>query len=105
MTRPTFHPDLEVRIEQLARRILTLRNKAARKGDVERLADLSDIERLEHRPALLVEQLRRLDAEGVGHWQSAKAGLAKLVDDVYASIEDAMLRRDHRTGHGVLHAT
>jgi len=101
MANTTFHPDMEMRIEQLTRRLVALRKKAARKADVERLSDLSDIERLEHRRALLVEQLRRLDAEGPGHWQNAKAGLARLVDDVFAAIEDAMLRLDHEAGRGV----
>jgi len=100
MATSTFHPDMEMRIEQLTRRLVTLRKIAARKPDSERLSDLSDIERLEHRHALLVEQLRRLDAEGPGRWQNAKAGLARLVDDVFAAIEDAMLRLDHEAGRG-----
>jgi hypothetical protein len=98
MATSTFHPDMELRIEQLTRRLVTLRKMAARKPDSERLSDLSDIERLEHRHALLVEQLRGLDAEGPGRWQNAKAGLARLVDDVFAAIEDAVLRLDHEAG-------
>ena len=105
MTSATHHPDLELRIEQLARRIVTLRKKAARKADMERLADLNDIGRLEHRLALLVEQLRSLDAQGPGRWQNAKAGLAKLVDDVFASIEDGLLRIDRDAGRGTVDPT
>jgi hypothetical protein len=84
----------------LAKRIVTLRKKAARKGDLERLDDLATIERLDRRHSLLVEQLHRLDAEGPGLWQDAKAEIAKLVDDICASIEESMMRLDHSADHG-----
>jgi hypothetical protein len=49
---------------------------------------------------LLVDQLRRLDAEGPGHWQDAKAEVAKLVDDICASMEESMMRLDRSAGRG-----
>jgi uncharacterized protein with von Willebrand factor type A (vWA) domain len=100
MATTTLHPGLELRIEMLAKRIVTLRKKAARKGDLERLDDLATIERLDRRHRLLVEQLHRLDAEGPGLWQDAKAEIAKLVDDICASIEESMMRLDHSADHG-----
>ena len=100
MATTTLHPGLELRIEMLAKRIVTLRKKAARKGDLERLDDLATIEQLDRRHSLLVEQLHRLDAEGPGLWQDAKAEIAKLVDDICASIEESMMRLDHSADHG-----
>ncbi len=96
----TLHPGLELRIEMLAKRIVTLRKKAARKGDLERLDDLATIERLDRRHQLLVDQLHRLNAEGPGLWPDAKAEIAKLDDDICASIEESMMRLDHSAGHG-----
>lgn len=95
MTTSALHPGLQLRVEMLAKRIVVLRKKAARKSDLERLVDLGTIERLERRHRLLVDQLYRLDAEGPGPWQDAKAEIAKLVDDICASIEDSMMRLDH----------
>jgi len=100
MATATLHPGLELRIEMLAKRIVTLRKKAARKGDLERLDDLATIERLERRHRLLAEQLHRLNAEGPGLWQDAKAEVAKLVDDICASVEESMMRLDDSAGHG-----
>ena len=100
MAAATLHPGLELRIEMLAKRIVTLRKKAARKGDLERLDDLATIERLDRRYQLLVDQLHRLDAEGPGLWQDAKAEVAKLVDDICASIEESMMRLDDSARHG-----
>jgi hypothetical protein len=94
MAASALHPGL------LARRIVVLRKKAARKSDFERLLDMGTIERLERRHKLLVDQLRKLDAEGPGPWQDAKAEVAKLVDDIWASIEDSMMRLDRSVGHG-----
>lgn len=95
-----LHPGLQLRIETLAKRIVILRKKAASKNDLERLIDLGMIERLERRHDLFVDQLRRLDAEGPGPWQDAKAEVAKLVDDICASIEDSLMRLDHSAGRG-----
>lgn len=100
MAAVALHPGLQLRIEVLAKRIVVLRKKAAHKSDLERLLDLGAIERLERRHHLFVDQLRRLDAEGPGHWQDAKAEVAKLIDDICASIEDAMMRLDHSAGRG-----
>lgn len=100
MAASALHPGLQLRVEMLARRIVVLRKKAARKSDFERLLDMGTIERLERRHKLLVDQLRKLDAEGPGPWQDAKAEVAKLVDDIWASIEDSMMRLDRSVGHG-----
>lgn len=94
MATAALHPGLQLRIEMLAKRIIILRKKSARKGDLDRLVDLGTIERLERRHSLLVDQLRQLDAEGPGPWQDAKAEVAKLIDDICASIEDSMMRLD-----------
>ena len=100
MATAALHPGLQLRIEMLAKRIVVLRKKAAGKKDLDRLVDLGTIERLERRHHLLVDQLRQLDAEGPGPWQDAKAEVAKLVDDICASIEDSMMRLDHFAGRG-----
>ena len=100
MATGKLHPSLELRIEMLAKRIVMLRQKATRKNDLERLDDLATIERLERRHRLLVDQLLRLNAEGPGRWQDAKAEVAKLVDDVCASIEESMMRLDRSAGGG-----
>jgi hypothetical protein len=84
----------------LAKRIVVLRKKAARKNDLERLDDFATIERIDRRHCLLVDQLLRLNAEGPGPWQDAKAEVAKLVDDVCASIEESMMRLDRSAGGG-----
>lgn len=98
MATATLHPGLEMRIDMLAKRIVALRKKAARKGDLERLDDLATIERLDRRHQMLVDQLHRLDAEGSGRWQNAKAEIAKVIDDICASIEESMMRLDHDAG-------
>jgi len=98
MATATLHPGLEMRIDMLAKLIVTLRKKAARKGDLERLDDLATIERLDRRHQMLVDQLHRLDAEGSGRWQNAKAEIAKVIDDICASIEESMMRLDHDAG-------
>jgi hypothetical protein len=98
MATATLHPGLELRIELLAKRIVTLRRKAARKSDLERLGDLGTIERLDRRHQLLVEQLRQLNAQGPGRWQNAKAEVAKLIDDICGSIEESMMRLDRSAG-------
>lgn len=99
MATAALHPGLQLRIEMLAKRIVMLRKKAARKGDLDRLVDLGTIERLERRHNLLVDQMRRLDAEGPGPWQDAKAEVTKLVDDICASIEDSLMRLDRVADH------
>lgn len=99
MATVVLHPGLQLRIEMLAKRIVLLRKKAARKGDLGRLVDLGTIERLERRHRRLVDQLLRLDTEGSGVWQNAKAEVTELVDDICASIEDSMMRLDHFAGH------
>jgi hypothetical protein len=42
--------------------------------------------------------LRRLNAQGPGRWQDAKAEVAKLIDDICASIEESMMRLDRSAG-------
>lgn len=100
MAPATLYPGLELRIETLAKRIVILRKKAARKNDLDRLDDLAMIERLDRRHRSLVDQLHRLKAGGSGRRQKAKAEMAKLIDDICASIEDAMMRLDRAIGRG-----
>jgi len=100
MATAMLYPGLELRIEMLAKRIVILRRKAARKNDLDRLDDLAMIERLDRRHRLLVDQLHRLKAGGSGRRQKAKAEMAKLIDDICASIEDSMMRLDRAMGRG-----
>jgi hypothetical protein len=100
MVTTTLYPGLELRIEVLAKRIVMLRNKAARKNDLERLDDLAMVERLDRRHQLLVDQLHRLTVGSSGRRRVAKAEMAKLIDDICASIEEAMMRLDRAAGRG-----
>src|SRR5579864_2219288 len=100
MATAMLYPGLELRIEMLAKRIVILRRKAARKNDLDCLDDLAMIERLDRRHRLLVDQLHRLKAGGSGRRQKAKAEMAKLIDDICASIEDSMMRLDRAMGRG-----
>jgi predicted nucleic acid-binding Zn-ribbon protein len=89
-----LHPTLELRLEALAQRIRSLREKMKRAQGSEQIEDLADIQQLERRYEILAQRLQALDNKGPGVRQDAEAELERLTDDLSAVIEDFGMRID-----------
>jgi predicted nucleic acid-binding Zn-ribbon protein len=83
-----LHRSFELRLEALAARIASLRQKMAAAKGPEKLEEHAEIDELERRYKTLAEQLQALNREGSGFRQNVKSELEQAADDLSSAVED-----------------
>ena len=94
MEKTGLHPGLEMRLNTLAARIATLKEKMSQAKGLERIDALGEIVELERRYKRLEDRLGALNREGPGSRQDMKAELEKVSDDLMGALEDLMMWTD-----------
>ena len=89
-----MHQGLELRLEVLANRIGTLKEKMARAEGLQKIEALGDVDRLERRYKDLKGQLDELNREGPGFRHETKNELEKLSYDLSGAVEDFIMWTD-----------
>jgi hypothetical protein len=85
---------LDLRLEELADRVTTLKRRCEHASDVEKLRALSEIHRLERSKRILADRLHRLDPDKNGLWQAVKADVQAVTDDLRGAVEHWFERLD-----------
>jgi predicted nucleic acid-binding Zn-ribbon protein len=94
MEQSGLHRGLELRLEALAARIRTLRDKMERAEGLQRIEELAEIDQLERRYKLLQSRLDELNREGKGFRHGLRNELEKLSYDLSGAVEDFIIRID-----------
>ncbi len=94
MERADLHQGLELRLEVLANRIGTLKEKMARAQGPQKIENLGDIDRLERRYKELQGQLDELNREGPSFRHEVKNELEKLSADLSGAVDDFLMWTD-----------
>ena len=95
MDGETAHPALHMRLVVLQRRMAALRATVEKSTGITKIEAHDHLIDLEKRHRLLAEQLRTLDAEGAGLWQTVKAEFDLMADDLASAIDDLLMSIGH----------
>jgi archaellum component FlaC len=86
LAEQSLHRGLQLRLEALAQRIATLRQKMSVAKGTTKIEEFGDVEELERRHAMLAQRLEALNREGPGFRQDIKAEIEKMTDDLTGSV-------------------
>jgi chaperonin cofactor prefoldin len=96
MEQAGLHQGLALRLEVLANRIRTLKDKMSRAEGLQKIEGLAGIERLERRYDELKNHLDELNREGPGFRHGMKRKLERLSADLFGALDDFIMRTDSR---------